>query len=179
MEEKRVLESFNAYKLEWLRDSMWFFIMAAVIIVLFRFIIGISVIEGDSMEPTLSNGNLVVYFRPAANYHVGDIVSVRVPSGKYYIKRIAAAGDSTVEIYGGKLHVDGEESDDPHAYGETVREAGAVVYPYEVRKGNYFLLGDNREASVDSRYFGEVGNIQIKGRIILSVSGDGIRSYLD
>ena len=175
MEKGRILEKHNAKKLDWLRDSKWFLAAIAAVFVLLRFVIGLSVIGGESMEPTLHDGDVVIYLRPVAQYHEGDIVSVRVPSGKFYVKRVAAAGGSEVDIYGGSLYVDGEAANDPHASGLTQKGDGAVVYPYAVREGNYFVLGDNREASVDSRFFGEVSRRQIKGRIVLVIGRGGIR----
>ena len=176
MAKGRVLEKHNAKKLEWLRDSLWFFAAIAIVFVLFRCVIGLSAIGGESMEPTLHDGDIVIYLRPVHQYKVGDIVSVRVPSGKYYVKRVAAVGGSEVDIYDDRLYVDGVEADDPHASGVTQKDAGAVVYPYKVREGNYFVLGDNREVSADSRFFGEVSKRQIKGRIVLVISRGGIRS---
>lgn len=176
MAKGRVLEKHNAKKLDWLRDSLWFFAAVAIVFVLFRCVIGLSAIGGESMEPTLHDGDIVIYLRPVHQYKVGDIVSVRVPSGKYYVKRVAAVGDSEVDIYNDRLYVDGAEADDPHANGVTQKGAGAVVYPYKVRDGNYFVIGDNREVSVDSRFFGEVSKRQIKGRIMLVLSRGGIRS---
>lgn len=179
MAKRRVLEKHNAKKLDWLRDSLWFIAMIVIVFVLFRFVIGLSVISGESMEPTLHDGNVVIYLRPVAQYGTGDIVSVRIPSGKFYVKRVAAAGGNEVDIYDGVLHVDGAEADDPHAFGETLKEEGAVIYPYKVRDNNYFVLGDNRENSIDSRFFGEVNKRQIKGRIVLVIGRGGIRKAKD
>jgi len=173
-EHRRILERYNGLKLGWLRDSLFFITAIAVIFILFRFVIGLSVVGGDSMDPTLKDGNVVVYYRLASKYKPGDIVSVRIPSGEYYIKRVAASGGSSVDVHDGKLYVDGSEAEDEHAFGITEEETGAVIYPYDVRDGNLFLLGDNREVSVDSRMFGEVNERQIKGKIILVISGDGL-----
>lgn len=179
MAGERVLEKHNARKLDWLRDSLWFIAMIAAVFVLFRFVIGLSVISGESMEPALHDGNTVIYLRPVSRYEPGDIVSVRVPSGKFYVKRVAATGGDEVDIYDGLLHIDGAEADDPHAFGETQKEEGAVIYPYKVRDNNYFVLGDNRENSIDSRFFGEVNKRQIKGRIVLVIGKSGIRKAKD
>ena len=173
-DEQRILEKYNSFKLGWLRDGLFFIASIAVIFVLFRFVIGVSVVGGDSMDPTLKDGNIVVYLRMGNDYRIGDIVSVRVPSGDYYIKRVVALGGSSVDIHDGRLYVDGAEADDPHAFGTTEEETGAVIYPYKVRGGNLFVLGDNREVSMDSRMFGEVNTRQIKGRIILVAGSGGI-----
>ena len=174
MGEKRALERFDRYKLGWLRDSLFFIAAIAVVFVVFRFIIGLSVVGGDSMDPTLKDGNVVLYLRVGGDYRQGDIVSMRVPSGEYYIKRVVAVGGEVVDIYDGSVHVDGEARDDDHARGQTGEESGAVIYPYLVREGNVFVLGDNREVSKDSRAFGEVNKRQIKGRIVLRLGSGGI-----
>ena len=174
--KRRTFERFNEYKLGWLRDSLFFIAAIAIVFVVFRFLIGLSVVGGDSMYPTLKDGNVVMYLRIAGDYKPGDIVSMRVPSGDYYIKRVAAVGGEVVDIYDNSVHVDGKARDDSHAKGETAKESGAVIYPYIVREGNVFVLGDNREVSMDSRAFGEVNKRQIKGRIILRIGKDGIHT---
>ena len=110
-------------------------------------------------------------------YKEGDIVSMRVPSGDFYIKRVMATGDSSVDIYDGKVFVDGSPVPDEYANGVTEEETGAVIYPYKVRDGNVFVLGDNREVSKDSRMFGEVNLRQIKGKIVLRINKDGITRF--
>ena len=174
---KRILGRFDAFKLGWLRDSLFFAAAIVAFVIVFRFVIGLSVVGGKSMDPTLKDGDIVVYFRMIREYHDGDIVAMRVPSGDFYIKRVAATGEKTVDIYDGKLHVDGEETADEHANGTTEEETGAVIYPYKVRDGNVFVLGDNRTVSKDSRMFGEVSLRQIKGRVILKVNREGITRY--
>lgn len=171
----RVLEKYNAYKLGWLHDSIHFIVLIVSLFVLFRFVIGFSVVGGDSMKPALTDGTIVVYLRPVRNYRQGDVVSMRVPSGEYYVKRVAAVGGDTVSLQDGHLYVNGMITDEPWAHGETLPETGAVIYPYYVREGNVFVLGDNRTVSMDSRAFGEVNKRQIKGRILLQIGKRGIR----
>ena len=175
--DRRVLGRFDGLKLGWLRDSLFFAAAIVVCIVVFRFVIGFSVVSGASMDPTLKDGDLVVYYRMAGSYEEGDIVSMRVPSGDFYIKRVMATGGSTVDIYDGKVIVDGSPAADEHANGITEEETGAVIYPYKVRDGNVFVLGDNRAVSKDSRMFGEVNLRQIKGKVVLKINRDGITRF--
>lgn len=174
---RRILGRFDAFKLGWLRDSLFFLAAIAVFVIVFRFVIGLSVVGGRSMDPTLKDGDVVMYFRMTRSYHAGDIVAMRVPSGEFYIKRVAATGGETVDIYDGKLFVDGEEAEDENANGSTEEETGAVIYPYDVRDGNVFVLGDNRTVSKDSRAFGEVNLRQIKGKVVLKVNREGVTRY--
>lgn len=175
--DRRFLGRFDGLKLGWLRDSLFFVAAIVACIIVFRFVIGFSVVSGASMDPTLKDGDLVVYYRMAGNYEEGDIVSMRVPSGDFYIKRVMATGGSTLDIYDGKVFVDGSPASDEHANGATEEETGAVIYPYKVRDGNVFVLGDNRAVSKDSRMFGEVNLRQIKGRIMLRINRDGITRF--
>ena len=177
MTDQRILEKYNGRKLEWLHDSRFFIILMAALFIVFRFVIGISVVGGESMTPTLGDGNLVVYNRMAAGYQPGDMVSMRTPSGEYYVKRVIAVGGDTVDIRDGGVYVNDQLLPEPWAYGETHEETGAVIYPYTVRPGNVFVLGDNREVSMDSRLFGEVNRRQIRGKIILRISREGLQKY--
>ncbi len=175
--DRRLLGRFDAFKLGWLRDSLFFVAAIVAFVIVFRFVIGLSVVGGSSMDPALKDGDLVVYFRMVHNYQDGDIVAMKVPSGDFYIKRVAATGGQTVDIYDGKFYVDGQESAYEHANGVTEEETGAVIYPYKVRDGNVFVLGDNRTVSKDSRMFGEVNLLQIKGRVVLKVNREGVTRY--
>lgn len=171
MEDRIILEKYNHKKLGWLHDALKFIGLVVALFIIFRFVIGVSVVDGNSMNPTLTNGEVVIYLRPARNFKTGDIVCVWVPSGHYYVKRIMAVGGDVVDIRGGSLYVNDEEITD-YATGTTISEQGAVIYPYTVSEGDYFVMGDNREVSIDSRTFGEVSSLQIRGRIVASFGGE-------
>ena len=168
-ENRRVLEKYNGSKLGWLHDGIFLIIAVVILFCIFIFCIGFSRVGGDSMSPTLMDGDIVIYNRMNGDYKPGDIVSMRVPSGDYYIKRVIATGGDVVDLDDGRVLVNGEYLEDDWGYGETMEESGAVIYPYTVREGNVFVLGDNRTVSMDSRTFGEVNRRQIKGRIILQI----------
>ena len=176
-EDKRLLGRFDGLKLGWLRDSLFFIAAVVIFVVVFRFVIGLSIVSGHSMDPTLTDGDLVVYSRLARSYEEGDVVAMRVPSGDFYIKRVMATGGHSVDVYDGRFYLDGEEADDRYANTSTEEETGAVIYPYKVRDGNVFVLGDNRAVSKDSRMFGEVSLRQIKGRVILRINKHGITRF--
>lgn len=127
------------------------------------------------MLPNLRDGELVVYLRIVTEYRPGDVISMRVPAGEYYVKRVVAVGSDVVELQDGQLLVNGLPPEGDRGVGTTEPETGAVIYPYAVRSGNVFVLGDNREVSMDSRAFGEVNLRQIKGKILLQIGPDGIR----
>lgn len=165
--KKQILQRYNSRKLGWLHDSIFLILAILAVFCIFRFCIGISVVGGDSMSPTLMDGDFVLYSRMQTRYQPGDIVSIRVPSGEYYVKRVVAVGGDVVDLEDGQLLVNGNPLEKDWAYGETLSESGAIIYPYTVREGNVFVLGDNRTVSMDSRAFGEVNLRQVRGRIIL------------
>lgn len=172
--EDRFLERYNGRKLGWFHDSIRFIVLILALFLLFRFGIGLSLVGGDSMDPALQDGDVVLYTRISRPYRPGDVIALRVPSGDFYVKRVIAAGGDVVDVRDGAVLVGGRPIEDPWGEGETLAESGAVIYPYTVRPGNVFVLGDNREVSLDSRAFGEVSLRQIRGRILLRFGRSGL-----
>ena len=140
--------------------------LIAVIMLLFYMIMGISTVKGNSMYPTLHNGERVVYNRRNADYKVGDVIVLKRPDGQEFVKRIVAVAGDTVNIQNGKLYVNGEEEKMDGPIGETkASDEGDVKYPLTVEDNQVFVLGDNREVSEDSRMFGAVSLDDVKGKI--------------
>ena len=165
-QNKRVLKKYDDRKQRWLRTCVGLAILFIVMLVVFRFVAGISVVKGESMLPTLQDGQLTAYVRIVPEYRRGDIVSVRMPSGEYYVKRVIAVGGDTVEVRDGQFYVNGEALDEPYAMGQTTLPDDGITSPYTVEPGKIFVAGDNRENSVDSRTFGAVLRKEVQGKLV-------------
>lgn len=142
----------------------------AAVYLLFGAVLGIAVVKGDSMEPTLRENDMVLFLRIDVGYNPEDIVLTEAEDGRIYIKRIAAVPGQTVDINEetGTLLVDGTEASEPYVYTKTLRKTG-MEFPYTLEEGEYLLLGDNRENSYDSRNYGPVREDDIKGRVFTTL----------
>ena len=134
-----------------------------VLFFLFRFVVGLTPVSGNSMCNTLQDGDYVLYTRMVSEVKRGDIVSLSLPSGEYYVKRVVAVAGDTVDIRDGKVFINGTEENASYVLGETIGENAAVVYPCTIEEGQVFVLGDNRSESVDSRYYGSFNVNQVTG----------------
>ncbi|MDD3401988.1 MAG: signal peptidase I [Hespellia sp.] len=144
-------------------------VLVLAVYLLFHFVVGVAFVDGNSMYPTLRDGQLVFYQRLGQDYDYGDVISVRMPTGEFYVKRVIAKAGDTVELKDGKVWVNGEVAAESYAFGETVAEDGTVEYPLTVEDGKYFILGDNRENSNDSRAFGAIIEERVTGEVLFAI----------
>lgn len=163
---RRFLRKYDGKKEGWFRQFKELILIFVLVIALFHLFVGASHVKGISMRPTLKNKQLVFYLRRVSEYQPGDVVSVRMPSGAYYVKRVVAVAGDVVDIRKGKLVLNGIEQDEPYIMGKTEEKGELVKYPYTVEDGRVFVLGDNRENSKDSRTFGSVMTEQIEGKLL-------------
>ena len=125
---------------------------------LFHYVLFIGFVPTESMEPTLKKGSCLLAERIGRDYGKGDIIIFRKEE-KIYVKRIFAAGGDVVEMSGLKC-ISKKEAKKGKA-----SEEGMVVVPRDC----FFVLGDNRENSFDSRYWNErfVKREDVIGKVIL------------
>lgn len=134
-------------------------------------------VDGVSMDSTLQNKDIL--FEEKLSRHIrgikrGDIVTFKShdPECPFYIKRVIGIGGDTIEIHEGSLYVNGEELLEAYLDEDSETEAGSFLVEdeaYTVPDNMYFVLGDNREVSNDSRYFGPVKAADIQGRVFARV----------
>ncbi len=132
---------------------------------------------GDSMRPVLENGDVVLVNRLVYNARRprrGDIIVFK-PKGNenshYYIKRVIALPGETVEIIENRIYIDGEKLDEPYET-TNIDYVGLVSGEMKLKEDEYFVLGDDRESSEDSRN-PEVGSVKrayIYGKVWFVIS---------
>lgn len=141
------------------------FLVFFAVVMLFQIVLGIAVVSGNSMKPTYKNGQSVLFVRVDKSYDRGDVVAIKMPTGDRYIKRIIGLPGDTVELRDGKVYVNGSHYTTGEESGITEPEGEAVSYPLTLGESQYFVMGDNRTDSVDSRTFGPIVGVQIMGVI--------------
>ena len=138
---------------------------ATLMVAVHLFVIQVSVVRGNSMEPALHDGDRLVVDRVSYSLGTvgrGEVVVLRYPRNPDidFVKRVVGVPGDRIVMRDGVLFVNGRKADD---YGcirdhETLAE---VIVPPE----HFFVLGDNRPVSCDSREFGLVAEHLLKGRV--------------
>lgn len=137
----------------------WLVITAVAIVIAIALVtaFGMQVkVIGDSMEDTLYNGQGILIDRALsliATPKKGDII-VFLPNGNknshYYVKRVVATSGDTIQIIDGRLYLNNERVDEGRGF-DIMQDAGIAENSIKLSSGEYFVLGDNRNSSEDSR----------------------------
>ncbi len=139
---------------------------AAVVVMLHLFVLQISVVRGNSMEPSLMDGDRLVVDRVTysfADVDRFDVVVMRNPVNQSvdYVKRIVGLPGDVVELRRGRVHINGTMVQESFAHISDQDSTASLVVP----PGSFFVLGDNRPISCDSREFGLVRSDLLKGKV--------------
>ncbi|GAB1476784.1 signal peptidase I [Bacillota bacterium] len=135
--------------------------------VIFMFIHPVAM-KGNAMEPTLKDGQIIIVSKETFKKEPPEIASVvnfhkdfngAEGDGSSRIMRVVGIPGDTIEIRSGKLYRNGEKAEEPYASGSLGEDYGAVV----LKEGEIFVLGDNREESLDSRRLGPLQITDLRG----------------
>lgn len=145
----------------------------AIIVPIRYFLVQPFFVKGASMEPTFDDGNYILIDEISYRLHAparGDIVVFRYPKdpSQFFIKRVIGLPDETVVIQDDHVSIFNQQ----YPKGETLAEPYLASYEHTVGNyrvklddNEYFVLGDNRLRSSDSRYWGPVNRALITGRV--------------
>ena len=143
--------------------------VAAVAVLIAVLLLPVLQIYGTSMFPTLNEGNIVVSVK-SSKFETGEVVAFYY-NNKILVKRVIANPGQWVDIdEAGNVYVNNVKLEEPYiqekAFGET-----NIELPYQVPDSRIFVMGDNREASIDSRNtsVGCVADEQIVGKIVFRI----------
>lgn len=141
-------------------------VVAATAVLISNLLLPILRIYGSSMTPTLVNGNIVAAVRNGT-YQRGDIIAFYY-NNKILVKRVIGMPGEWVDMdENGNVTIDGEPLEEPYLTEKSLGECD-IELPYQVPEGRYFVMGDHRSVSSDSRssQVGCVSEEQIVGKLL-------------
>ena len=158
---------------------IWSFIVAFIIVGGVYFFLGRPfTVSGASMYPTLHNGDRMVLSK-VGDVHRFDVVILKAPDENVeYIKRVIGMPGDTVEMKNGVLYINGKKVDQPFINTEALAKQTVFIDDFtlesltgeaKVPEGKYFVLGDNRGVSKDSRMIGFIDRSAIEGKAVFTI----------
>ncbi len=158
-----------------LSTGVFLVVVLLIVYMIINVIMQKTIIVGDSMAPTLEEGDAVFTNILTYNFNppqVDDIVLIELKDGTRIVKRIVADQGDTVQVDGfGRLNVNGGVKQNDHGVG-IIMDPGIAHDPVRLNAEDYFVLGDNRNSSIDSRNpsIGVIRRSQIVGKVIYRVA---------
>lgn len=144
-----------------IKEIIPYIVIVLVVVLIRTFIITPVRVDGDSMKNTLKNGDILLLYKLGSINRLDIIVLDEEKDNEKIIKRVIGLPGETVAIKKGKIYINDKVIDDEYAYGETSDYDKVTLEDDE-----YFILGDNRLISKDSRYFGPIKKSEMKGKIV-------------
>lgn len=136
-------------------------VFIVVAVARFTGILTFNIVEGQSMEPNYESHDYVIGYNFNQDYSRGDVIIANSPSNKLVIKRIIGLPGDTIYFEQGKLYINGEYYLEDYV-SQTYNQSAFSMGELTLNEDEYFIVGDNRDVSLDSRNYGPVKKSDIK-----------------
>ena len=147
--------------MKFIREAIPYLVIILVVIIIRTFIVTPIVVSGESMVPTLNGGELMLLKKYDTDYERFDIVVVnKNVEGDSLIKRVIGLPGEKIRYKNEHLYINDKILEDTYAYGET-----GNFREITLGEDEYFLMGDNRKISLDSRLLGIIKKDEIEGTV--------------
>lgn len=162
----------NKERIKKIIKNVYPYVIVVIVVVLIRtFIITPAVVDGKSMEPTLSDNNVIILNK--LDYKLNDIERFDVVvvdwNGEKLVKRVIGLPGEHVEYKNNELYVDGFKTEEDFNHATTADFKLETIGYLTIPGDKYFVVGDNRENSTDSRYIGLIDKEDILGSVDLRI----------
>lgn len=163
-DDEELIKSYRSYKKTYNLADVFSVVPVFLVIVMLvnGFFFSFAQVDGISMQPTFCDGDAVI-IRYVDDYIKDDIVILEIEN-VYLIKRLIAGPGDELVVNGTGVYVNGILVEDTIV-------SGNIGYNTIIPEGQYYVMGDNREHSQDSRYFGLIDEAQLLGKVIYRISG--------
>lgn len=151
--------------------AKWLILVVIILSLVNAFWVGVFVVDGESMSPNFQDRELVfwrkgIYRDSNVKPERGDIVVVQYPGDpkhKVYVKRIIGLPNEKIEVKNGKVYIDGKLYREKYLVQSLLTEPNGV---WTTKNNSYFVMGDNRPNSNDSRFFGAIEKRFVLGKAL-------------
>ena len=146
-------------------------VIVLVFMLMFTFLFGTTKVTSNSMDPNIKEGDRVIYYRLDKNYVATNCVAFRY-NGQTQVMRVVAVAGDTVDMTEDGFVINGALQSEPDPTKDTLPFKEGTTYPVKLKKGEVFLMGDNRPESVDSREFGPVNAKDTLGELMTVIRSE-------
>lgn len=148
---------------KFIKELIPYVVILVVVVIIRTYIATPVMVSGPSMNPTLKGKEIMILNKIDNNYKRYDIVVLHTEHGEI-IKRVIALPGETIQCKDNKIYVNSRKIEEDYGMGTT-----SDIAKVELKDDEYFVLGDNRENSMDSRYYGPINKKNIKGKTSLII----------
>ncbi len=143
---------------KFIKELIPYVVILVVVVIIRTYIVTPVIVSGPSMNPTLKGKEIMILNKIDNNYKRYDIVVLHTEHGEI-IKRVIALPGETIQCKNNKIYINGRKIEEDYGMGTT-----SDINKVKLEEDEYFVLGDNRENSMDSRYYGPINFKKIKGK---------------